>query len=64
MGLPLTKAILLTLKDDWSDVYLNNLFKTILGIASLLRIYTILIPFLSDSSLIFEIPSIFLSFTS
>ena len=32
------------------------------GIASLLRTYTIRIPFLSDSSLIVEIPSIFPSF--
>ena len=33
-----------------------------LGIASLLSMYTIRIPFLSDSSRMFEIPSIFLSF--
>ena len=33
------------------------------GIASLLRTYTILIPFLSDSSLIVDIPSILPSLT-
>ena len=37
LGLPLTNAILFTLKEDWSAVYLKSVFKTIFGIASLLR---------------------------
>ena len=62
-GLPFTKAMLLTENEVCKDVYLNNLFKTTLGIASLLISYTILIPFLSDSSLISEIPTNLPSFT-
>lgn len=41
----------------------KRLFNTTLGFASLLNSYTTLYPFLSDSSLISEMPSIFLSFT-
>ena len=63
LGLPFTRHTLLTLNDDWSCEYLYSLFKTIFGIASLFRTKTILIPFLSDSSLIVEIPSTFLSLT-
>ena len=37
-GLPLTRAMLLTLKEDCKAVYLYKVFKTIFGIASLLRI--------------------------
>ena len=33
-GRPLTKAMLFTLKEDWSAVYLNSLFNTMFGIAS------------------------------
>ena len=55
--------MLLTENEVCKDVYLNNLFKTTLGIASLLISYTILIPFLSDSSLISEIPTNLPSFT-
>ena len=37
-GRPLTNAILLTLKDDWSWVCLNKVFKTTLGTESLFKI--------------------------
>ena len=56
-GLPLTKQILLTLKLDCNEVYLYNILSTIFGIASRFKMYTIRIPFLSDSSRILEIPS-------
>ena len=62
-GRPFTRAIVFTLKEDWSGLYLYNLFRTILGIASLFKTKTILIPLRSDSSLIVEIPSNFLSLT-
>ena len=62
-GLPLTKQMLLTENELCRAVYLYNLFKTTFGIESRFNSYTILIPLLSDSSRISEIPSIFLSLT-
>ena len=43
-GRPLTKAILLTLKEDCNAVCLKRLFSTTLGIASFLSSYTMRIP--------------------
>ena len=62
-GRPFTKAILLTLNDDCNWVYLYKVFNTTFGVASRFKMYTIRIPFLSDSSRILAIPSIFFSFT-
>ena len=62
-GRPSTKHMLLTENEVCRAVNLYNLFNTTLAIASRLISKTIRIPFLSDSSLKSEIPSIFLSFT-
>ena len=63
-GLPLTKLILFTENELCRAEYLYSLFKTTFGIASRFNSTTMRIPFLSDSSLRSDIPSIFLSLTS
>ncbi|MPN50111.1 hypothetical protein SDC9_197737 [bioreactor metagenome] len=60
-GRPFTNAMLFTLKDDCIAVNLYSLLRTTLALASRLTSTTIRIPWRSDSSFTFDIPSIFFS---
>ena len=63
-GWPLSKAIILKLKDCWSCVCLYKLLRVTNAFASFFSSITMRIPFLFDSSLRSVIPSITLSLTS
>ena len=62
-GRPSTRHMLFTENEVCKDVYLYSLFNTTFAMASRFISKTIRIPFLSDSSLKSEMPSIFLSLT-
>ena len=63
LGRPFTNAILLTLKEDCNAVILYSLLSTTLEFASLFTSTTILMPWRSDSSFTFDMPSMRFSFT-
>ena len=60
LGVPSTNANIFIEKDDLNGVFLYKLFKTTAGVIPLFNSITTRVPFLSDSSLTSDIPSIFL----